>query len=122
MAFHQAIHQAKQNGVSGYKHLKAGQWINASEVVNLLIMAAEVNRHPAVRRRSNFLIEEMAKSEWYVVAGPHKSGDQTMHITVDVLKNRYHLRQDSRGVIFEITDESREREVAPWEAPGSIRK
>lgn len=120
MAHHEDIHKAKNNG-SCIKKGWHGEWINANEVFLLVANASQSGRHASVRPKANFLIEEMAKGSWIVIAGPHTSeSDSTNHITVEANKKRYHLRLDMRNNIFEITTPTIAKDVRPWHAPGQV--
>src|SRR3712207_4947932 len=108
MADAQTISRTRNNGVRAVVH---GQGINVDQVVDLLVESSQPSRHPAVRWNANRLIEELARGEWRVTAGSHAGGfggagrppDGTTHITVRARNGGYHLRQDARGHLFEIT-------------------
>jgi hypothetical protein len=97
------------------------------QVIDLLVASSQPHRHPAVRWNANRLLEKMAKGEWWIAAGPHVGGDGkdkdsddwTMHITIKTKRNGgYHLKQDARGHLFEITGPGMQP-IQPWSAPGS---
>jgi hypothetical protein len=63
--------------------------------------------------------------KWFVVLGEHTSADQTVHITVEVARTRYHIRLTAAGIVFHITFKDKNGLVrtpsgrTPWVAPGS---
>lgn len=100
--------------------------VNVNDVVSLLVDGAAQERHFAVRRNANALLVLMSKWMWQITAGPHAGGfggsgrgaDQTNHITVRLLGAGYHLRQDARGHLFQISG-SGLPDYCPWAAPGT---
>jgi hypothetical protein len=123
MADHQTVFRARENGKRDVVH---GQRINVNEVVDLLVESSQFTRHPAVRWNANRLLEELARGEWRLTAGPHAGGfggqgrlpDGTTHITLRTGRGGYHLRQDARGHLFEITGPGMQP-IQPSSAPGS---
>ena len=123
MADHQTVHRARQNGQRAVVH---GAPINVDQVIDLLVASAEPSRHPAVRTNANRLIGILAQGPWCVTAGPHPGGfggggrgpDGTTHITLRAGNRGYHLRQDARGHLFEITGPGLQ-DIQPSRAPGS---
>ncbi len=123
MADAQAIFLARKNGE---RVVSFGQGINVDRVVDLLVGGAQPGRHPAIRRNANRLLEVLAQGSWRLAAGPHVGGfggggrgaDWNMHITLTTRNGGFHLRQDARGHLFEITGPGMDA-IPPYLAPGS---
>jgi hypothetical protein len=124
----------KKGSSSGQFAIKRGDKLvtaNVDHVVDLLDEAAKGNRHTAVRREANDLLEEMAwADDWKVTAGRHRKGDPgsntedaTNHLTVKIGDKSYHLRLDSRGQLFQVSDTPGSgigtSGIPPWASPGS---
>ena len=100
--------------------------LNVNSVVDLLVGGADQNRHVAIRRNANCLLDMLAVAPWQITAGPHAGGlgggarppDQTNHMTLRVRGAGYHLRQDARGHLFQITGPGLPM-LTPWAAPGT---
>jgi hypothetical protein len=128
MADAQTVFKARKNGVNAVIH---GERMNVDEVMDLLVESSQPSRHPAVRVNANRLIEQLARGPWRLNAGPHAGGfggtkhppDRTNHITVQSCGGGYHLRQDARGHLFEITGPGMapiQPSSAPGNAPGEM--
>lgn len=121
----QIISRARDNG-SVSPRFFGDHRISASAVVDLLVESAQPRRHPAVRRNANRVLHFMAHDAWMVTAGTHSGGfggggraaDGTNHITLRVAGHGYHLRQDARGHLFEITGPGLET-LNPAASPGA---
>lgn len=74
----------------------------------------------------NALIRAMAEARSHGNLGAHDQGskDKTMHYTIYIDGKGHHLRMDSRGVVFHITDHRQETVGGsdPWVAPGSVQR
>ncbi|MGH9885242.1 MAG: hypothetical protein ACREBE_06925 [bacterium] len=95
--------------------------LSAAHLIHLLEEKVAIG----AQRASRELIRRMMAFEHYNRRA-HTTGseDGTMHYTVYVKGKGHHLRLDSRGVVFQITDEFRRDlgSVPPWVAPGSEQK
>jgi hypothetical protein len=92
--------------------------LSASQLLDLLQYRVAFG----AERASRELVRRMSAHEHYNRAA-HTAGsrDKTAHYTVWVKGKGHHLRLDSRGIVFQITDEY-ERDlgtVPPWVAPGA---
>ena len=96
---------------NGSGSLVWGKPISVSDVVDLVAESCQAGRHPAVKINAKKLIGLMSVHKWQLKAGRHSGGtggkgqsaDSTPHVTIMMRGSGYHLRQDKRGHLFEIT-------------------
>jgi len=121
----QVIEAAKQMGNDNLNRqytARPGDTIRADRVVDLLVNATS----PAAQRGARDLLRQMGLAPWMVIANIHQSeDDNTPHITIEVGRQRYHLRLDIRGCTFDITvvddgETVRPSGHRPWVRPGAI--
>lgn len=121
----QVINAARANGTGSNQYV-GGVRVSVGHVVDLLVAGADRNRHASIRVNANHLLQMMAQGPWQISAGMHQGGlggagrsaDGTMHITLRVNGAGYHLRQDNRGHLFEVSGRGM-LDLAPWAAPGT---
>jgi hypothetical protein len=97
-----------------------GRAMRAAEVVDLLANRTSPRAQPGARK----LLNDMATGPWRVVSPIHNSGDGTPHLTVELNRDRYHLRMDAQGCVFDITatiagQRQRPSGNKPWVPPGA---
>lgn len=125
MATSEVINAACNNGTGAAQYVGSLRF-SVSDVVDLLVASADRNRHTAIRVNANRLLEMMSRTSWQIAAGQHRGGlggrergpDGTTHVTLRVNGSGYHLRQDGRGHLFEISGRGM-LNFAPWAAPGT---
>jgi hypothetical protein len=116
------VERAKKNGNDAIRQFGSApnDRMRASRVVDLLVESTS----PAAQRGVKLLLRMMNQTVWYVVRGVHVSQrDPTPHITIEI-DDRYHLRLDRNGCIFDITywDGNQNVRLAghrPWIRPGA---
>lgn len=119
----EVVKAAKRNGIDSIRQIggAANERMRAHHVVDLLIQATS----PGAARGSRRLIELMSLGEWTVISPIHASeSDSTPHITITVAGQRYHLRVDRAGCIFDVTRVSEGELIRPsghkpWVRPGA---
>jgi hypothetical protein len=92
--------------------------LSATELIDLL----QHKVAPGAERASRELVRRMMEhAHFNRAAHTQGSRDATVHYTVYVNDRGHHLRLDSSGIIFQITDQA-QRDlgvVPPWVAPGA---
>lgn len=97
----------------------AGGDLTAQQLIHLL----ECRVSPGALPGRNELVRRLADCRRHRNLRAHTEGsdDGTSHYTVYIDGRGYHLRVDAKGIIFQVTDNSRQdiRGYDPWRPPGS---
>jgi hypothetical protein len=97
------------------------RFTRVEDVVDLL--ASSIS--PAAQSGARRLLQQMSTETWYVIRGAHRSPDDpNQHVTIEVHRNRYHLRLDRRECVYDITcyvaqQVQRPAGREPWTRPGA---
>ena len=123
----QIVEAAKRNGrdnIYGQSKTRFNDRIRAEKVVDLLVTATS----PAAERGARELLHQMGRKPWDVLRPVHTSeSDPTPPITLGQGQDKYHLRLDARGCVFDVTLKEKDKATIrlsghePWMRPGATR-
>jgi hypothetical protein len=93
--------------------------LSVRQLLDLLQNKVAPGAERAVRDLARLLMETEHRNR---ALHNERSKDETMHYTIFVKgKGGHHLRADSRGIVFQVTDDPKGHdlgEVPPWVPPG----